>query len=242
MRAWLRCVAFLLAVASGGPVALAERMPEAGLAEGVPPEGPTEAGLEAEFRRSRDALRASPEFKGNDAESHYRLGEVLGHRGDLTGAVEEYRAAIRLKPEFAEAYRGLGVVLMDRHDWAGAAEALQTTVRLQGGDAETFYWLGRSLMGQQDWTGATAALRMATQLKPDDAEAYADLGLVRMVQGDPTGAAEALRLAVELEAGQCRHPPSAGNCRDLPTRPRASRTGCAADLRHPVRARIDSKI
>ncbi len=157
MRAWLRCVAFLLAVASGCPVALAEKKPEAGLAEGIPPEGPTEAGLEAEFRRSRDVLRASPEFKGNDAESHYRLGEVLGHRGDLTGAAEGYRAAIRLKPEFAEAYRGLGVVLMDRHDWAGAAEALQTTIRLRPDDAEAFYWLGRALMAQQDWAAADAA-------------------------------------------------------------------------------------
>src|SRR5437764_9269265 len=108
MRTWLRCVVFLLVVASDGPSVLAGKASEPGLKKDAPTEGPSEASLEEEFRRTREALRASPEFKRDDAESHFRPGEVLGHRGDLTGAAEEYRVAIRLKPEFAEAYRGLG--------------------------------------------------------------------------------------------------------------------------------------
>jgi cytochrome c-type biogenesis protein CcmH/NrfG len=114
---------------------------------------------------------------GSDsAESHFRQGEVLAHRGDMTGATEEYRTAIRLQPEFAAAHRGLGVVLLDQHDWPG-----------------------RALMGLRDWPGSAAALDRATQLKPDDAEAFSDLGLVRMVQGDPAAAATALRRAIELK-------------------------------------------
>jgi cytochrome c-type biogenesis protein CcmH/NrfG len=140
MRAWLQRVALLLAVVPGGSVALAEKTSEAGVVEGISQEGPTEAGLEEEFRRSRDALRASPEFKGNDAEAHYRLGEVLGHRGDLTGAAEEYRAAIRLKPEFAEAYRGP----------MGAAEALRLAVELKPDNADTHHLLETVMIFRHD--------------------------------------------------------------------------------------------
>ncbi len=187
----------LLFALSAGETAGIEREPAH---EGRSSDEPvTEAGLEEEFRRTREALRASPQHRSGVAESHFRLGETLAHRGDLTGAVEEYQAAIRLRPGYAEAYRGLGVVMLDRHDWAGAVEALQATIRLRNNDGEASYWLGRGLMGQGDWTGAAAALRRATQLKPEDADALADLGLVRMVQGDLMGADTALRHAVRLK-------------------------------------------
>ncbi len=162
-------------------------------------EGPTEADLEAEFRRNRGAIRESPEFRGTGAEMHVRLGDKLHHRGDLTGAIEEYRAAIALEPELDEAYRGLGVVLMDRHDWPGAVEALRAATRLRGDDAEALYWLGRGLMAQGDWAGATAALQQTIRLRPDDAEAYADLGLVHMAQGRPDEAANVLQQAVQIK-------------------------------------------
>lgn len=192
-------LAGLLAAASWDRAALAGTSPEPRSGGPVQREGPTEASLEEEFRRAREALRASPGFKGQDAESHFRLAETLHHRGDMNGATDEYRAAIRLNPDFAEAYRGLGALLLDRHDYAGAAGALRTATGLRPNDAEAFYWLGRSLMALRDWPGATAALRTATRLKPDDAEAHADLGLVRMVQGDASGAEDALRQAVRLK-------------------------------------------
>jgi cytochrome c-type biogenesis protein CcmH/NrfG len=162
-------------------------------------EGPTEAGLEEELRQSREKLRLSTEFAGTDAETHIRLAEVLHHRGDLTGATEEYQAAIALDPELTKPYRGLGVVYIDRHDWIRAVDALTITTRRQPNDAEAFYWLGRALMARRVWEGASEALTTALRLKPDDAEAYGDLGLVRMVQGDPGAAVEALRRAVRLK-------------------------------------------
>src|SRR5262245_51874328 len=161
-------------------------------AASVSQEGPTEAGLEEEFRRAREKLRFSPEFAGTDAETHIRFAEALHHRGDLTGATEEYHAAIKLNSELTQAYRGLGVVLIDRHDWMGAVKALDITTRRRPDDAEAFYWLGRALMARGDWTEASQALATAIRLKPDDAEAYVDLGLMHMVQDNPTAAEQAL--------------------------------------------------
>jgi cytochrome c-type biogenesis protein CcmH/NrfG len=168
-------------------------------AAGISQEGPTEAGLEEEFRQAREKLRSAPEFQRNDALTHMRFAEALHHRGDLTGAIQEYRAAISAKPDLSEAYRGLGVVFMDRHDWPRAAEALAIATDQHPDDAEAFYWLGRALMAHGDWSGAGTALTRAADLNPEDAEAYADLGLVRMAQGDLPAAAEALRHAVDLK-------------------------------------------
>lgn len=164
-----------------------------------PTPGPTEEDLEAEFRRSREVLRARPEFQGDTADAHYRLGKALHSRGDMIGGAEEYRLAIRRDPRIAEAYRDLGALLLDWHDYPGAVAALEQAVQLGQQDGETYYWLGRGLMGKSDWPAAAAAFETATRMKPDDAEAYADLGLVRMVQGDVTGAADALRASIELK-------------------------------------------
>ncbi len=161
--------------------------------------GPTEEDLETEFRRARELLRASPEFQGDNAETHYRLAKTLHHRGDLNGAAEEYRLAVQRNPRFVEAYRDLGVLLLDYHDYAGAVAALEQALRLGEDDGQTYYWLGLGFMGLGDWPAAATALRTATRLNPDDAEAYADLGLVQMVQGDVTGATESLRLSIELK-------------------------------------------
>jgi len=162
-------------------------------------EGPTEADLEEEFRKAREKLRLSSEFAGTDAEAHIRLAEALHHRGDLTGATEEYQAAIKLNSQLTEAHRGLGVIFIDRHNWQGAVDALSIATQRDPHDAEAFYWLGRALMAQGNWKAASEALSTAVRLKPDDAEAYADLGLIRMVQGNPAAAVEALQQAVTLK-------------------------------------------
>ena len=142
---------------------------------GVPALGPSEEDLEAEFRQSRDALRASPEFQTDNADTHYRLGKILHHNGDMSA------------------------LLLDWHDYPGAVAALEQAVYLGRRDGETYYWLGRGLMGKSDWAAAAAAFEAATRVKPDDAEAYADLGLMRMVQGDIPGATQALRVSIELK-------------------------------------------
>lgn len=159
---------------------------------------PTEAGLEEEFRRLREALRASPEYAAPDAPTHVRLAEALAHRGDVNGAKAEYRAAIRLQPDLARAYRGLGQVLLDHHEYAEAVQALQQCVRLDKPDGETMYWLGRAHMGVANLSEAEAALGQAARLRPDDPEMFAGLGLVRMARGQLEAAGQALDQALAL--------------------------------------------
>ena len=43
--------------------------------------------------------------------AHYNLGVALGSKGDLDGAIAEYREALRLNPNNDEAHVNLGVAL-----------------------------------------------------------------------------------------------------------------------------------
>jgi cytochrome c-type biogenesis protein CcmH/NrfG len=147
-------------------------------------EGPTEADLEEELRKSREKLRLSSEFAGTDVETHIRLAEALHHRGDLTGATEEYQAAIKLNPELTEPYRGLGVVGIDRHDW---------TLRLKPDDAEAYADLGLVRMAQGNPGAAVEALRQAVRLKPDNADVHGLLETVHTHQHDPEHVAREAR-------------------------------------------------
>ena len=199
MRSRFQAVIVLFSFFSLATLVILESQVKPVLAASVSQEGPTETGLEEEFRQAREKLRSSPEFAGTDPEAHIRFAEALHHRGDLTGATEEYQSAINLNSELTEAYRGLGVVFIDRHDWMRAVKALKIATQRRPDDAEAFYWLGRAHMARGDWGEASEALATTIRLKPDDAEAYADLGLVRMAQGNPAGAAEALRQAVSLK-------------------------------------------
>jgi hypothetical protein len=68
----------LLALVSQGlvePAAAPEQQTLPGAKE------PTEADLETVFRRTREALRASPEFHAGQAESHFGLGETARSSG-----------------------------------------------------------------------------------------------------------------------------------------------------------------
>src|SRR5262245_7519600 len=167
----------------------------------IPPEviAQTEESLEAEFKQQRDRLSTLPEFSGSDADSRFRLAEELGHRGDMRGAIDNYREVIRLKPNWAEPYRGLGQVLLDYHDYEGSVSALRECIELGSDDHLAYYWLGRGLMGTGELSEAELAFKQASERKPDDAETFADLGLVLMAQGNGTGAEEALTRAIELK-------------------------------------------
>jgi Flp pilus assembly protein TadD len=66
----------------------------------------------------------------DDAMAHCDLGTELKAKGDLDGAVAEYRAALRLQPDNAMAHYDLGRVLWMKGDREAAFEEFHTAHRL----------------------------------------------------------------------------------------------------------------
>jgi tetratricopeptide (TPR) repeat protein len=49
-------------------------------------------------------------------DTHLNLGIALRLKGDLDGAIAEYRQVLRLKPDFPESHNDLGSALKDKGD------------------------------------------------------------------------------------------------------------------------------
>ena len=56
----------------------------------------------------------------DDDNVHYNRGVALQQKGDVDGAIAEYREALRSNPNNEEAHAGLGLALGQKHDWDGA--------------------------------------------------------------------------------------------------------------------------
>jgi Flp pilus assembly protein TadD len=66
----------------------------------------------------------------DNAMAHYNLGNALTDKGDLDGAIAEYRTALRLQPDNAVAHYNLGRVLWTKGDREAAFEEFHTAYRL----------------------------------------------------------------------------------------------------------------
>jgi Flp pilus assembly protein TadD len=66
----------------------------------------------------------------DDAVLHFNQGLGLQQKGDLDGAIAEYRTALRLDPNQVAAHYNLGVALRGKGDKEEATRELQDYIRL----------------------------------------------------------------------------------------------------------------
>jgi tetratricopeptide (TPR) repeat protein len=134
--------------------------------------------------------------------AHVRFGNALWTRGDVAGAIVEYRKAIRLNHMCVEAHYKLGSALRAQGDLAGAIAEYRTAIELMPRLAEAHNDLGNALRDQGDLAGAIAEYHQALRLKPNLAEDHNILGNALRDQGDLAGAIaeyhQALRLKPDL--------------------------------------------
>ncbi|MBX7164861.1 MAG: tetratricopeptide repeat protein [Pirellulales bacterium] len=100
----------------------------------------------AEFYRS--ALAAG----GPDAETCFRLAEVLYRSGDLSAARERYFMATELDADYVEARANLGCVLLETGDKELAVAAFEGALAFHPEYADAWYLLARTLdeLGRRD--------------------------------------------------------------------------------------------
>ncbi len=79
-----------------------------------------------------DTVKRSP----LSANAHYNLAWASEKRGDVTGAVANYRETIRLDPAAADAHYNLGVIYANEQDLDSAAAEFRAALRIDPGYAE----------------------------------------------------------------------------------------------------------
>ena len=81
--------------------------------------------------------------------AHNNLGNALRDKGDLDGAIAEYREAIRLDPRFANAHCNLGNALSDKGDLDGAIAEYREAIRLDPKHVRAHNNLGTAFSGKE---------------------------------------------------------------------------------------------
>ncbi|MBI3783739.1 MAG: tetratricopeptide repeat protein [Deltaproteobacteria bacterium] len=110
------------------------------------------------------------------AAAHNDSGSGLAQKGDLDGAIREYRQALSLNPNDAMAHSNLGTALSLKGDVDGAILELRQALRLKPNDSGDHSKLCAALMQKRDFDGALHECLQAIRLNPRNAAAFSNSG------------------------------------------------------------------
>ena len=178
----------------------AENKPSTNVAHGTPPPA-SDTELRHLQARQPEQIRepnAFPLSNPSEAQAHYDRGVTLGDKGDLDGAIAEYREALRLEPSFFFAHNNLGNDLAAKGDLDAAIAELRKAVLLNPKLPDAHNNLGLVLCDKGDLDGAIAEYREALRLK-DDAMFHDNLGYALSQKGNKEAAIAEYKTAIRLQ-------------------------------------------
>ena len=145
----------------------------------------------------REALRHAPAVPW-----HYLLGVVLGERGEIDPAIEQYRNALALSEagHGLSSYR-LGVALLVKGDHAAASAALADARLALPHAAAVIAAQADAAMAARDWPRARALLERALAIEPNAGQVAYKLGQVHRRLGDIDKARQWLEQRNEVAPG-----------------------------------------
>jgi tetratricopeptide (TPR) repeat protein/tRNA A-37 threonylcarbamoyl transferase component Bud32 len=144
--------------------------------------------------------RAAVALRPANAPARNNLGLALQARGNLAGAILEFRRAVELDSHLALASHNLAIALQAKGDLPGAIQQYRLAVGLGPESAPFRASLGTALQANGDLAGAIRQYRRAIELDGRFAPAHDHLGTALQVKGDLPGAIQEYRRAIALDA------------------------------------------
>jgi tetratricopeptide (TPR) repeat protein len=132
-------------------------------------------------------------------------------RGDLDGAIAEFRTAISLDPTYAMVHNNLGVALNAKGDREGAIVEYKAAIALDPKSALAHNNLGNALTFKGNLEEAIAEFRTAIALDPKLATAHSNLGFALQLRGDLDGAIAEFHAAIALDEKSAQAHNNLGN-------------------------------
>ena len=131
---------------------------------------------------------------------HFQSAEALEHKGDVDGAIAEYRLAIKDTQNHSDSHYNLGRLLETaKHDHKGAISEYREALRIRPNDSDAHNNLGLALKGKGDLDGATREYREAIRLSPAHADAHVNLGNIFYSKKDSNAAMAEYRTAIHAD-------------------------------------------
>jgi eukaryotic-like serine/threonine-protein kinase len=145
------------------------------------------------------AAAKTPEVTAAVPLAHHGLGLALHRKGDIDGAIAEYRIAIRFRTDDAAAHANLGSALKAKGDIEGAIAEYRTAIRLRPDLGGAHANLAAALGDKGDLEGAIGEYHTAIRLEPDMALAHANLATALADKGNLDGAITEYRTTIRLQ-------------------------------------------
>jgi tetratricopeptide (TPR) repeat protein len=132
----------------------------------------------------------------SEGAKHKAAGNVLFRRGDLDGALREYRAAVAVQPKDANAHTLLANALFEKSAWEEARKEYQASLELDASARAALQGLAQLELREGHADRAATLYERMIQAQPGDGEAHAALGKLKLASGDLDGAERHLREAL----------------------------------------------
>jgi spermidine synthase len=132
------------------------------------------------------------------AEVHNFLGIALAEKGQLDGAIAQFRQSLQLNPDSARTRWHLGAALAARGARPEAIEHLRRSVELDPANAQAHADLASLLVEAGELDAAVEQSRAALRLTPDLVEAHDSLGIALAMQGKLDEAIDHFQRALAL--------------------------------------------
>ena len=133
------------------------------------------------------------------ASAHQALAGLAVQRGDLVGAVAQFRDAIAAAPFRAALYQELGGLLAELGEFERAIQSLRDAVRIDDSLPAAHYNLGVLLAREGNYSEAVPSYRRASELRPNDADVQNNLGFALMRLGRDDEARLCLEAAIRID-------------------------------------------
>lgn len=137
----------------------------------------------------------------NNADALNNLGSVHYSRGDYSGAIAYFEAALRAKPDDLAAHNNLGIAATRAGDYTAAAAHFEAALRGKPDYPQAQNNLALVLFRQGDYASAIPHLEAAIRAEPEYAEAQFNLGMVYSALGNFNDAIPHLEAAIRIQPG-----------------------------------------
>lgn len=133
------------------------------------------------------------------AKSLVDRGNEKSERGDLNGAIADYKQALKVKPDYARAYFNLGVTYCLLNEPKAEITYYTQAIKYAPNDADSYAERGIARVKLDDRKGAMADLEQALKLNPKQTRAYWGRGQMRQRQQDTQGAVSDFTQSIQLD-------------------------------------------
>ena len=155
--------------------------------------------LSKQYQCVLDVYKEILALDADSAEADMLAGEALDEKGDSSGAIEQFRAAVRANPKEPNAHFGLGYLLWTQSQYADAAKEFQAELDNDPQHVQARAYLGDSYVQLNDYARAQPELEKALAADPTLGPAHRDLGIIYADQDRKEDAVRELQKAIELD-------------------------------------------